>query len=935
MKKLHISILFVMAGIFSSCSEDLFSSLVPEGKQVMLKLDYQNIAPDKVTVGTRATMPDADEKKLNNLEVFIFNWDGRLKGYKKITSGLKQDGSVGEVGEVKTTIGESYIYAVANNPTNVYGFDDKFPANLNEDDAVAGKIDFTRDQFKSIFFTKTATELLPSDGLFLMSGVANENDAQTDADAVTIGVDGSIDSGKNIIKLRRNVSKVIFNVKASAGRTFELRSYDIKNIAQKGSVIKDGQTVSGVTYNDVDGVTDAEKGTDGGYVFSAYIPENANLGFKKEVTEWKAREADNGKGTEKTFTNAPEHGTYVILHGRYTERDENGALKYDGETSYTIHLGDFNKNVNDYDVDRNYRYTYNITVNGVNSIIAEAKRENENEVIQPSAEGVIFDFSQTSGKRFMLDSHYEYAVMQFKRQNIVDLKNNNLGYYFMVNGLNQDGIEGTTGPVLVKGDANYDPTNVNGIDVSWIEFAKTSSRNYNSSAEGRGTDAGYTSAGRTMNVIELLKHLYTIADDKSKWDNGETLTYTCYVKENYYENFTWDKYVNKERSFFVANNVYISDDMRSTYANVAYALTQYPIRTFYNTANAENLVAYGVETINDEYYNPKDTPTDKDFGSDKYSKWDGRDNTIKDLRKSNIGKDDKNGWTTARNSKSLFIACMSRNRDLNQDGKITDDEVRWYTPTISQYGGLVIGETALKEAALYDLGTEGKKSLVTDKPEYRRHYLSSTYRQRTLWAEEGFAIGNLDEREPNKGKTSYVRCVRNLQSGADGVKGNPVPSEYYSVSGREISVNYMDASAVVSSRRINELTGHTETSEINKPSSKFVVAPKTVDVYKGNQQPSAYDVANGYADCRSLGSGWRIPNQRELLLMMLATEDKCSDFVDNENEGAFCRTHFTDTNYRYTWGVGFYGSNYRKMRMFTEAVAKEDKGYIRCIKDNQ
>ena len=933
MKKLHIYILFVMASVLMcACSEDLFSSLVPEGREVTLKLDYQNIAPNRVTLNTRATMPDADEKKLDNLEVFIFNRDGRLKGYKKLTSGLKQDGTVGDVGEVKTTSGESYIYAVANNPTNIYGFEDKFPANLNEDDAVAGKIDFTRDQFKSILFNKKATELLPSDGLFLMSGVANENSTETYADAVTIGVDGSIANGDNLIKLRRNVSKIIFNVKTnSSSKTFELKSYDIKNIAQKGSVIRDGKTVSAVTYQNVDGVTDAEKGTNGwDYVFSAYVPENANLGFTNQVTEWKGREADEGVGSTKTFKNAPEYGTYVVLHGRYTER-ENGALKYDGETSYTIHLGDFTKDVNDYDVDRNYRYTYNITVNGVNSIIAEAKRENENEVIQPSAEGVIFDFSQTSGKRFMLDSHYEYAVMQFKRQNIVELKNRGLGYYFMVNGLNQYGIEGTTGPVRVKGDANYDATNVNGIDVSWVEFARTNSSNYNSSAEGRGTDAGYTSAGETMNVIELLKHLYNIADDASQWDNGTTLTYTCYVKENYYENFTWDKYVNKERSFFVANDVYISDDQRSTYANVAYALTQYPIRTFYNTANASSIVAFGVETINDEDYDPKTAPTNGNFGSSNYSQWNGRANTIKDVRNSSINADNSNGWTTAKNSNSLFLACMSRNRDLNKDGKISDDEVRWYTPTISQYGGLIIGESALKGVALYDLGTEGKNSLVSGQPEHRRHYLSSTYGQRTLWAEEGFSTGNLNDVTWNEGSTSYVRCVRNLKSKADGVTGNPVPSEYFSVSDREITVNNMDADAVASSRRTNELTSHTETSETNKPSSKFVVSSQKVG--GTNNWPSAYQVANGDADCSSLGEGWRVPNQRELLLMMLATNDKGSDFVNTE--GAYCRTHFTNTDYRYTWAVGFYGGSNRMMRMFTTTDASSNKGYIRCIKDNQ
>lgn len=54
------------------------------------------------------------------------------------------------------------------------------------------------------------------------------------------------------------------------------------------------------------------------------------------------------------------------------------------------------------------------------------------------------------------------------------------------------------------------------------------------------------------------------------------------------------------------------------------------------------------------------------------------------------------------------MACLTRNRDFNGDSKITDDELRWYTPARDQMLGLWIGEPALPaKAALYPYSTEG------------------------------------------------------------------------------------------------------------------------------------------------------------------------------------------------------------------------------------
>ena len=54
-------------------------------------------------------------------------------------------------------------------------------------------------------------------------------------------------------------------------------------------------------------------------------------------------------------------------------------------------------------------------------------------------------------------------------------------------------------------------------------------------------------------------------------------------------------------------------------------------------------------------------------------------------------------------SKILFV----RNRDLNGDGYLNEDELRWYVPAIGQLLGMWLGEPAMeKEAALWKLSFE-------------------------------------------------------------------------------------------------------------------------------------------------------------------------------------------------------------------------------------
>lgn len=378
-------LLMGVALLLSSCSEDIFPGGSESNEDVTISLAYSDVSPRDIVVNSRAT--PAEERHLYNLYIYIFDGNGNLKGYKGIEdeAKLNQNTSIatkGEITGIKTRSGESYIYAVANISTGLYPVDtsdgtvedNKLPINLNEDEARAGKYDFTLDQLKALPFKRNNTTIDISSA-FLMSG------AVQDGKQVNITTAGAIASGDNAIRLSRIVSKVKFTIKAAkttgVTRSFKLETYDIMNIAVDGSLVGkiDGNSRKKTTnVNDNIGNTvrpnDVENDAQ---FFEVYLPENLQDAVRN-VTTQEEREDDN-QSIQKEFTNAPAKGTYVMLKGKYEETTSSSTKSAD--VTYYVHLGDCTADVNNYDVERNCSYTYNITVAGVNKIIVEALKKME------------------------------------------------------------------------------------------------------------------------------------------------------------------------------------------------------------------------------------------------------------------------------------------------------------------------------------------------------------------------------------------------------------------------------------------------------------------------------------------------------------------------------------------------------------------------------
>ena len=927
-------LLMGVALLLSSCSEDIFPGGSESNEDVTISLAYSDVSPRDIVVNSRAT--DAEERHLDNLYIYIFDGNGNLKGYKGITSGLDQNtnnDTKATVSGIKTRSGESYIYAVANYNTGRYPLTvsegnvekGKLPINLDEEKARAGEYTFTLNDLKALNFQRNVDDQISITDAFLMSGAVNNGKI------VNINTAGNVtsdDTNGNAIRLSRIVSKVKFTIKEYTGdgvkRSFKLANYDIMNIAKNGTLIgsidsnakkqinnaTDVSSIKGLTL----GVNDVDK-TTGAEYFEAYLPENLQ-DAKQSVTDQAKREDDN-KSNPKVFTNAPEYGTYVVLKGKY-EETKDGSTKT-ADVTYYVHLGDCSANYNDYNVERNCKYTFNITVAGVEKIIVEATKDKND---QPGAEGVVLKYGNT-GKNLTLDSHYEYMVMRFNKKDIQNLKGSNLGYYYQVYALGKK-----TKPINVKDEANprteEHKQKLNGIDTKWIEFAITgrnSSKSiYGNANNGRGTPCDYPGKGNTMDIETFLKKLYDNADNNSFWTNGEYIDATCFVSENYYSNLTWDQYVNdvNKRAFYVANNVWVSKDTRSVYAEAQYGLTQHNIQTFYDVKQAGSVIAYGCETINDEegkgfsddgiggtstneYWYPYQSK-----GSDK---WDGRANMKQDL--SGLT------WDNLKSNKSLVKACMSRNRDLNGNGIIDDDEIRWYAPAVNQYIGLWIGEEVMStEAKLFNKQTSTLST--SNDPGCRMLYYTSTKGINTYFSEEGMATNNHN----STWKATLIRCVRNLQSNDNDKGYAKSPTKFWTTSNsdKDVELDKVDSRALIVGGSSKELIGHTERSEINKPAKSFKIADTTYPA-SNSYSASMQNVVDGKFICNGNyyqnDYKWRVPNQREMSVMYLIDPSLINE--------TYCRTKFSNLNFRKSWTY---------TSVFTMATNWSDysSGKVRCIK---
>ncbi|TFH94741.1 DUF4906 domain-containing protein [Porphyromonas levii] len=898
----------------------------------------------------RAAITDYEEHKVHNLYLFMVDGDGNIlnrKFYnytdlqnKKEYGGNSSDPTEGTV-EISTTSALRKIYAIAN-------VGDEFtPSILDITRTLLSDQEKVKDEksLKSLFAQLSNNTVSRINGRLLMSGVTELDSAPAAKSTVDVELVRVAAKVQFTIKAGAGISFTpqSWTVHRVPKRVSVFPSSDLYGGVNGADDFFD-ITAPKVFEGDAEGGEAANS-------FVYYQLENIKPA-KNTPANYKARELQikrdlgNGKVENGAWVNAPDNGTYVVLTGRYqkSEKDGTETIAY---VKYTIHLGYINGNAADFNCKRNTFYQYDITVKGVDDIIVEANATNHTHEPATGAEGQV----SNGPRKLSFDSHFVQFVMKFEKNALKAVFDNeqDLSKLYIVNTpfgpKDIDWVEfylnPTSAPSQVAaypGRGHRDLRNVQQM----FEYLKNNLSQTPFVRESDGSEYVYFTVfvneyyyedkdfwefvnkpDRSMILLVGGKN-YISHDTKSEYSETRYGIWQKSIKTGYpygvsdalgFE--TLDESVGVEFKFDAKPTYYdwigIEDGTGAGWRN--------PIGNSRNDGWFNSVMAwaltngYGYRNHGKSVENPRDEKHWKtNSNNQKVRRWTNYVDThsIVEADAVNRYKDGmcSEGWGTYQlvedgqtDKKSNLVyktlysynkaryACLSRNRDLNGDGFINKDEVRWYMPAVDQLtdiwqvsGALNREDQMYREPSFYKQA--GRKSYV--------HYLSSSVTDRTsdidwrnnlqvLWAEEGCSTSNLSN-SMAWSKLEYRnhsnRCVRALNSSNTPDKVVSSPSHFDS-SNRVISVLtngtidpniYRD---VNTDRLTGEYPPHSERSPFNRAASKFQVAKGFCTYMNGINKGFKWNERNNVSGCSSYTEDpdgrdrgtWRVPNQRELQLM--------------------------------------------------------------------
>ena len=938
----------------ASCVKENISAPDHGEGTVYLSLNVLSGGMDQVIVKSPWDPNDANERAVENLRIYIFSKaTDNLVGYKyfskddlTFTDDSSQPGydRTATVSNIPTSTGEVYIYAIANARTSQYKVTDDAILDIDE----SNLSHLTRETFLSATCTRQLGSINPADNRFVMSGFANNGDpvtiARKDGTTQQAEITSPTDEDAKRVKLYKILSKNKITVKSGNGVTFKPEYMEIHNVPQVYGLMR-GNNVAPSGFETFDRIIWSENS------YQFYLPANVQTATASPAS-FNDREKNTYDDTgKKSFVNAPANATYVVIHGKYQGGD------YAGDLSYTVHLGDFTHNKSDFSVAANSNYEYTLTINGVNNFIAESQKNSDD----PGSEGVVI-FKGTD--ILEVDCHYEARVMKFSMSELNQIINvDKYGYILkiqtafcetismIVDGegriydaaefkthsnptvlttVGTDGMPVDASKILISGNADFD----------WVRFVKNTgvySSTPNSSPgcmvsryHAISDVCAYPGRANTQTIFEFLRDLYKAGKKQTaSYFNatGSSVYVTCFVDENYYPDKNWTEYVNKSepRRMYFANELFVSADGQSSFARAKYVVSQKSIWTFYKLD--PTLKPFGLEFVSEEKAQGKNVANGT---NSRQEYWNGRASAI---RNNSGNKFYDNSTKSANGTQDLYLsayrACMSRNRDESGDGKIDADEIKWYLASVDQYKGMWAGEEALNTDMRLFKATESEWAALKkafgngdDSKLSPWHYFTCSPAN-TFWAEEGCATGT-------DGSATMVRCIRTLESNANGLGEADTYYEYDSAT--ETVTMLLNSEAL----RPAQLEGFQTYFERGKKSNqlykKFKIASanltggpysktQVISTAKGsgfiNSSDDVCQKAAGY------GGSWRVPNQRELSIMSA---------VNKNLTDLYSCTSFTGVQSGYYKGGT--GNEYGFVLAGTQMTVAISKTYnVRCVMD--
>lgn len=594
--------------------------------------------------------------------------------------------------------------------------------------------------------------------------------------------------------------------------------------------------------------------------------------------------------------------------------------------------------------------------------------------------------------------------------------------------------------VLVRDDEGH--TNVKVPPSAFAKYpgyAAYSSKDLSDKAPAFGGE-GYHYSGSTAiysqdvvlyDVNQLLNHLFIEANKSEEqgcdlflkdggvsYDDDAEVTITAFIDEfvykydptkDYYkipdtevtsdELLLWKKVVNGENRMLhiCVKGAKYSPDGNTSWAESVITFSQRPIYTFYDP-DSDVSTAWGTEFKNESEDAEDDTDKNLPATSSALNdiNWIKDYNTFDDGRKNTLevlGQLTNLKWTDVLylndgdygrlkdKYKSVWFACLGRNRDLNGDNIVQLDEIRWYLASVDQLTDIFIAEAAVPNAKLYSQNATSASVPL-------EHVISSTYHTITttgewgnrsttmkpwiIWAEEGASRGVYGDSGDKTSDPHTYRCLRNLGLSLSHI-ANQVDDYVISkdengdiiTKDREVNVGretvtyterFIDLSRLEPNTLRAALTGgilpqNKERDDNNRPYRKFAVLvsaegdrwnssyTNTSGLYPNGGTTPWTSVWNNEENGNPCPEGYRAPNLRELMLMYTTYPDLFENAFGGTYSYYLCKTGFSFDGWPgYTDDrpgfVYIYESNadYGNLKLL-QGWESGNGGKVRCVRD--